>query len=223
LWGDPETDTLYVAPDRLAVHTGSTGGIIYLANQKRLLQYDTSKGIYYEFTADTMKQLNAKSRKIMADTKARMEKQLQSMPKDQRAAMQQVIDQMGKPQQYTYKRLGSKVMVGKWSCIPVDQFVNGEEQNKLWVAPASSAGISASDSAVFGSLEDFYGTAGGGAVGFSEPGLDKFIGFNAVVIKSQEPGGDGNVTTVTSISHQSAPPGTYSLPAGLKKTPPPGL
>lgn len=218
--GGPEVDTLYATPTKVAVLTGSTGGMIYLADQKRMLQFDTSKGIFTEYTADTMKKLNAKSRKILEDTKARMEKQLKSMSKDQQTMMQQIIDKMGQPSKYTYKRLGPKVTVGKWSCIPVDQFVDGEEKMKLWVVPASSVGVSAADTAGFSALEDFLGTSGGG---FSEPGLDKFLGFKAFKIKSQEPGSDGNTTTVTSISHHAAPPGTYSIPAGLKKTPPPGL
>ncbi len=222
--GTPEVDTFYAAPDRIAIRQGNSGGLIYIASEKRVLQYDTSKGVYTEITADTMKQLNAKSQKILQASKASMEAQMKSMPKDQQATMQKAIDQMGKPSKYTYKRLGPNVMVGKWNCVPVDEYVDGEENQKLWVAPASALGISTADTAVFDSLANFFGSAGGAQVGFSEPGLDKFVGFRAFVVKSIQPDSDGDyISTVTSISHRSAPAGTYKLPSGLKKTQPFGL
>ncbi|WP_455383647.1 hypothetical protein, partial [Salinispira pacifica] len=127
---NPQTDTLYAAPDKVAIVEPGTGGFIYLDKSKRLIEYSTTKGTYFEFTADTMKKLKAKTDKIIQDAKARMEKQLKSMPKDQQAMMQQAIDQMGRPRKYTYKRLGPKVTVGKWSCVPVEQYVDGEENQK---------------------------------------------------------------------------------------------
>ena len=220
--GAPISVTLYVGGDRLAMTQSDGQGMIYDARKQTVFEYSRKKGTYTEMTAASMKAIQTKSQEILARERAQIEEQMKSLPKDQQAAMKQALAQMDQKSKHSYRLAGPKVTVGKWSALPVDELVDGEQNQKLWVVPISALGITTDDLKVLNSFGKFLGEMGDS--GFGDTALDQAVGFKAFAVKtSYQDMSDTVVTVVQSVGRQAAPAGAYTLPSGLTKTSVPGM
>jgi hypothetical protein len=223
------TQTMYLESDRLRM-TSPTGGLIYRGDMNKAFVIDDKRHSYIEMSPESMQKLSAR----MNDAMAKMQQSLAAMPEAQRKQVEAMMasrgmpgmDKAPAPPQITYKKNGDPKKVGSWSCVPYTMIMNGDAESNMCIAKLSDVGLTRDDLKPFIGLSTLMGKSlsqmghqnTSPMAGTDLETMTKAIGFEGFPVQTTSAGGTGGYSsTVQSVDHKDASPGTFDLPAGYTK------
>lgn len=200
------------------------GGVVFDAGKDVLYVIDDKKKSYKQidkaFVDQTAGQVNA--------AKAEMEAQIAKLPADQRAKAEEMMKKYAAQMQATtpetkqeYRKTSETKVINGTTCTKYDSYWGDELEAHLWVAPYSALKLTESDGAVFEKMGEFTERLTSALGSVKKHDYIPMHELKGVPLLTQEVE-DGKVTretVVESVTHEAAPPGVYSVPAGYKLEP----
>jgi len=221
--------TAYIEGDRFKL-TLPAMTIIYRADLNRLWAADLKRGVYYEFTSETMRQFGGITAELNA-AQAQLKDTISQLPPDQQAQIENLLGSIGAPPaadaapaKPVFVKLGGSKMVAGYNCDLYRKSLNGQQQADFCISPASFAGFDASDFRVFDRFSDFAAPMMSSRLiphidDLDWGGMHRALGFAGIPLDvvAYDRGKPDIEETVTKVVRAPIPADAFDLPPGLTK------
>ena len=216
------TGSWVFGPDQLAMRWDdadeSHGGVVFLANKDVLYVIDDKKKSYKQIDKAFVDQAAGQ----MSAARTEMQAQIAKLPADQRAKAEEMMKKYaaeGSAATKTeYRKTSETRVINGVTCTKYDSYQGDELQSHLWVAPYAALKLTESDGAVFDKMGEFTARLTASAKKHDYIPMHELKGV-PLLTQEVENGKITRETAVESVTHEAAPPGVYSVPAGYKLEP----